>query len=105
MARLLCPRCYVLIWGGKRSLSDLPSYMGCQLFDTERGEAYTMNVAWKTMRGLLPSYSAAPRRSKQCGGVAERSKAVVLKTTVAVMSPGVRIPPPPPDVASSIDLW
>ena len=30
------------------------------------------------------------------GGMAERTKAVVLKTTVAVMSPGVRIPLPPP---------
>ena len=28
------------------------------------------------------------------GGMAERTKAVVLKTTVAVMSPGVRIPSP-----------
>jgi hypothetical protein len=28
--------------------------------------------------------------------VAERFKAVVLKTTVLVTAPGVRIPPPPP---------
>ena len=36
------------------------------------------------------------------GGMAEWTKAVVLKTTVAVMSPGVRIPLPPPVVARSV---
>ncbi len=34
--------------------------------------------------------------ANRCGGMAEWTKAVVLKTTVAVTSPGVRIPLPPP---------
>jgi hypothetical protein len=50
-------------------------------------------------RDLLPLAAA---HSNGCvnynGGMAERFKAVVLKTTVAVMSPGVRIPLPPPAV-------
>ena len=37
-----------------------------------------------------------PRAGSESGGMAERTMAVVLKTTVAVMSPGVRIPLPPP---------
>ena len=31
-----------------------------------------------------------------CGGLAERSKAAVLKTVVPLRVPGVRIPKPPP---------
>ena len=42
-------------------------------------------------------HSQAWRQSPpRTGGMAERSKAVVLKTTVGASSPGVRIPLPPP---------
>jgi hypothetical protein len=40
-------------------------------------------------------------RATESGGMAEWTMAVVLKTTVAVMSPGVRIPLPPPESQSS----
>ena len=64
------------------------------------------------MRLAIHRMSAAPTLSGgvfrgKHGGVAERSKAVVLKTTVAVMSPGVRIPPPPPSSMLEVgyNLW
>jgi hypothetical protein len=70
-----------------------------------------MQVARKTKRGfrrcrIKVAYQcrmSAMQGLPTCehGGMAERFKAVVLKTTVAVMSPGVRIPLPPPDVALS----
>ena len=44
---------------------------------------------------------APPRRNvdklNSCGGVAERTKAAVLKTVRRASVSGVRIPPPPPD--------
>ncbi len=46
------------------------------------------------------SRSGAPRSNalrQSHGGMAERTKAAVLKTVVAVKSPWVRIPLPPPD--------
>ena len=36
--------------------------------------------------------------ASESGGMAEWLKAVVLKTTVGVTSPGVRIPLPPPEL-------
>ena len=49
-----------------------------------------------TYSALWIYFSGQRLKSPGLGGMAERTKAVVLKTTVAVMSPGVRIPLPPP---------
>ena len=38
------------------------------------------------------------------GGMAERTKAVVLKTTVGSRPPGVRIPLPPPIIRLCLEL-
>ena len=44
---------------------------------------------------------------EQPGGMAEWTKAVVLKTTVGLGPPGVRIPLPPPEksIAGEVPEW
>ena len=75
-----------------------------RLFDKVRWALYTMlqhgQRAFDSVRRRLGVIAAASVRPDDTGGMAERLKAVVLKTTVAVMSPGVRIPLPPPGAAS-----
>ena len=39
------------------------------------------------------------------GGMAERTKAAVLKTAVGSRPPGVRIPLPPPDTIGEVPEW
>ena len=82
-------------------------------FDTARGTLYTAPLPLIddvcSDRSLVLSCSdrlrASWRKNRMwsgpLGGMAERTKAVVLKTTVAAMSPGVRIPLPPPDGSSA----
>ena len=46
----------------------------------------------------LPRNTRSFRSNLLHGGVAEWSKATVLKTVVSEMAPWVRIPPPPPKI-------
>lgn len=71
-----------------------------EIFDNPAKAVYTLSHATDAVAHswsvLLARQMDEQRKKVQHGGMAERLKAVVLKTTVAVMSPGVRIPLPPP---------
>ena len=71
-----------------------------EIFDNPPKALYTQLHATDSVAHswsvLLARQMDEQRKKVQHGGMAERLKAVVLKTTVAVMSPGVRIPLPPP---------
>src|SRR5439155_12636668 len=70
---------------------------------TERATVI-FHLVWRCEVGRANGSRGLHRRpvlsnSVRCGGMAEWSMAVVLKTTVGETPPGVRIPLPPPNVA------
>jgi hypothetical protein len=61
----------------------------------------TLPVTPSPAVGQPASGSCRKPREIECGGMAEWSMAVVLKTTEPATVPGVRIPLPPPDSRSN----